>query len=139
MMSNVFQLTCAWALVLGAAVAPARAEFLLNDSDRVILFGDTSLSETYLVESIDQFLRSKHLCVRDRTTNVVRNESRIELVVLACRVAQHAFIERQAFFPEPAHDSAACSSGDRALTSSTTSVPVPSFVNTSSRMLSGSL
>ena len=60
MMSNVFQLTCAWALVLGAAVAPARAELLLNDTDRVILFGDTSLSETYLVESIDQFLRSKY-------------------------------------------------------------------------------
>ena len=43
---------------------------------------------------------------------------------------QHALVERQPLFPEPAHSSSPCSAGVRAAISSTTSVPVPSSVPT---------
>ena len=83
--------------------------------------------------------RRQHLGVRNRAAHVVGNEARIEQMILAGCIAQYALVERQSFFPEPAHDSLPCSAGVRAAMSSTTSVPVPSLVKTSSRMLSGSL
>ena len=84
--------------------------------------------------------RSQHLRVRDRAAHVVGHEARIEQVILARRVAQDTFAERQALVPQARHDPPpACSAGVNALMSLTTSVPVPSLVNTSSSRLSGKL
>ena len=83
---------------------------------------------------------SKHLGVCDRAFDIVRHESCVEQMILAGCVAQYALGKRQTFFPEPGHDvGPPCSAGDRAAMSLTTSVPVPSFVNTSSNRLSGTL
>ena len=80
---------------------------------------------------------AEHLGMGDRAADVIRHEPRVEDVVLARRVTKHALVERQPFVPEPAHVPLACSAGVSAAVSLTTSVPVPSFVNTSSSRLSG--
>src|SRR5262245_36324785 len=46
--------------------------------------------ETYLME---------HLSVRDRGSDVIRNESLIEAMILAGGVAQHPLVERLALVP----------------------------------------
>lgn len=38
----------------------AKAEITLKDTDRIVLFGDTSVSETYAFDWVDEFLRSKY-------------------------------------------------------------------------------
>src|SRR5690606_33153826 len=72
--------------------------------------------------------------------HVVGDQPLVEAVVLARGVAQHALGERQPLLPQPhvRSPAEACSAGVRAPMSSTTSVPVPSFVNTSSSRASGS-
>src|SRR5210317_1033317 len=122
-----------------------RMHVLVVERDLPFTFGETlferAQTNTDRVAIIvgNEFLGGQHFRVSYRTTNVVGDESRIKKVVFARRVAENSFIQRQAFFPESAHVSSPCSSGVRALISSTTSVPVPSFVNTSSRILSGNL
>ncbi len=81
----------------------------------------------------------QHLGVGDRAPDVVRHEPCIEPVILARGIAQDALVQRQPFLPEAGHDSSPCSAGVSAAMSLTTRVPVPSFVNTSSNRLSGTL
>ena len=89
------------------------------------------------VARAEQALRMQHLGMRDRGAHVVRHEALIERVVLARGELEHARIERRALVPQPRHGALCASAGDRALTSATISVPVPSLVNTSPRMPSG--
>ena len=79
----------------------------------------------------------QHPGVRDRRHHVVPDQAIVERVVLAGRESQHALVERRALVPEPRHQCAPCSAGLSALVSATTSVPVPSFVNTSASSASG--
>ena len=90
----------------------------------------------------EQPLRVQHLRVRDRGAGVVGDQTLVERVVLARREREHALIERRALVPEAAHGCAlpaASSAGASLRMSATTSVPVPSLVNTSARIASGAL
>ena len=82
----------------------------------------------------------EHLRMRDRPADVVGHEASVQQMILAGRVTQDPFAERQALVPEARHEPPpACSAGVNAAMSLTTSVPVPSLVNTSSKRLSGKL
>jgi lysophospholipase L1-like esterase len=59
-MSKTLQFACVVALAGLALAAPARAEFQLKDSDRVILLGDAAFGPTFFSEWIDQFIRIKY-------------------------------------------------------------------------------
>ena len=89
-----------------------------------------------------QFLCCKHLRMRLRSAHVIRHEARIQQVVLSRREHKYSLIEWQAFFPKPGHESDpldAASAAVNAAMSLTTSVPFPSLVNISSRILSAAL
>ena len=94
------------------------------------------------VGGAQQPLRVQHLRMRDAGARVVGDQTVIERVVFACGPGEHPLIERCAFVPEAAHDGAlpaASSAGASLPMSATTSVPVPSLVNTSARIASGAL
>ena len=122
-----------------------RVRVLVLERDLPLAAGETvrerleALTDRGAVIVADQSLCREHLGMRDGATHVVRHEARIESVIFARRVAEYALVERQTLVPEAAHGLLPCSSGVSAAMSSTTSVPVPSLVKTSSRMLSGSL
>ena len=87
-----------------------------------------------------ELLCAQHRGMRDRRRDVVAHEPLIERVVLARRVGEDARVERRALVPEACHAPPPCCSAVlSALMSATISVPVPSLVNTSARMLSGEL
>ena len=94
------------------------------------------------VSSAEESLRVQHLRVRDAGARVVGDQTVVERVVLACGPGEHPLVERCALVPEAAHGwalPAASSAGASLPMSATTSVPVPSLVNTSARIASGAL
>src|SRR5262245_62842025 len=97
-------------------------------------FGQSVADRDQIIRG-EQALGMQHLGMRDRGSDVVRHEPIVQRVILAGGVTQNALVERRPFVPQSAHP-ACCSAALRTLMFSTTSVPVPSFVNTSARMLS---
>src|ERR1022692_3190875 len=87
-----------------------------------------------------QALRLQHLRMSDRGLDIVCDEAIVERMIIARRVGKNAGIERLALVPQARHtitaDEPCCSAGLSAFRSATTSVPVPSFVNTSASRLS---
>jgi hypothetical protein len=49
-----------WVLVCAWGVAPATGAFKLSDQDRVVLFGDTAVSEVRTLDWFDQFMRTRY-------------------------------------------------------------------------------
>ena len=92
----------------------------------------------------DEFLVRQHAGMCNGGPHVVGHQPVVECVILPGGLAEDFLVEGFALVPKPGHDPPSerlpcCSAGDRLSMLSTTSVPVPSFVKTSSRMLSGNL
>ena len=119
-------------ILIGKLYAPLATRMLIRQSAEAGAHGCK-------VRILQEVCAVQHLGVGDRRRHVIANEPRIERVVLCGRVIKHARIESCVLIPQKTHRSpryalAVISAGDRALTSWTTSVPVPSLVNTSPRI-----
>src|ERR1700733_2133742 len=99
----------------------------------LMLIGERAEPGADLLEVLagEELLCLQHLGMGNRGAHVIAHQALIER-----RVAQYALIERCALVPKSAHVPLCCSAGVSALMSCTISVPVPSLVNTSARMLS---
>src|SRR5690606_34163920 len=99
-------------------------------------------ADGFAVGFTEEMLAKKHLRMRDGAAHVIGHQPFVKQMIFACRIAQYPFVQRDALVPKSRHASVpaeACSAADSAAMSFTTSVPVPSLVNTSSSRLSGTL
>ena len=80
----------------------------------------------------------KRFRMGDRRQHVVGDQPIGERMILARSELEYPAVERRALVPEPRHaEPEPCSAGESALTSATTSVPVPSLVKISASSASG--
>ena len=117
------------AILLVERDAPSALRVLLAD-------GGERAAYRLMVRRRQKPLLREHVGVRRRGRDVVGHQTIVEQVVLARGVGEHALVERNTLVPQARHEAAVCSAGESAFRSATTSVPVPSFVNTSASRLS---
>ena len=87
-------------ILIGKLDAPQTAFVLLRQSGK-------SGAQRCQIRGHQQFCGVKHFRVGERRRHVIANEPRVERVILACRVTQHALVESGVLIPQKTHASLA--------------------------------